>query len=72
MEFKYGTSVTPDDSNDLSATPTKAVLVGSGGDIAVTLEAMADGENVVLKGLNAGEIYPIKTKRIFSTNTTAV
>jgi hypothetical protein len=59
-----GFSVTPADS-DLSA-PTRAVWVGTQGDLRVTL---VSGGDVVLK--NAFGLLPISVKRIWSTNTTA-
>lgn len=57
-------AVTPADS-DLS-TPTRAVWVGTPGDLRVT---MAGGGDVVLKG--ASGLIPIAVKRVWATNTTA-
>ncbi len=59
-----GFSITPADS-DLS-TPTRAVWVGTSGDLRVTF---VNGGDVVIKG--ASGLLPIAVKRVWATNTTA-
>lgn len=70
MIYKSAKSVTPDDSNDLDIAPTKAVYVGSSGDLEVTFEAMEDGDSIVLTSMPVG-VHKLSVKRILSTNTTA-
>lgn len=59
-------AVTLDDSNDLSYV-TKAVHVGTAGDLKVTT---ANGQAVTIKGAVAGW-HKIRVKRIWSTGTAA-
>jgi uncharacterized membrane-anchored protein len=59
-------AVTLDDSNDLSYV-TKAVHVGTAGDLKVTT---VTGLDVVIKGAAAGW-HRIRVKRIWSTGTAA-
>lgn len=60
-------SITPNDSADL-ARPTRAVYVGTSGDLKVT---DISGNTVTLYDLAAGMFHPIRVVRIFSTGTTA-
>lgn len=61
-------SVTPDDSNDLTRSPARALWVGGAGNLNVdTLE----GTTVVITGVAAGTIVPIAVKRVRNTSTTA-
>lgn len=71
MIYKYAEEITPSDSEDLSTKGTEAILVGGAGDLEVTLTGMEDGESVILKDLNAGEIYELDVKRVWNTDTTA-
>jgi len=59
-------AVTPSDSTALKLT--SGIYVGSDGDLAVT-----DNLGVVttLVGVKAGNVYPIRVKKVMSTNTTA-
>lgn len=66
--FSHADAVSLNDNNDLNVTPTKAIYVGSGGSIKVD---MLDGSTVTFKGANAGQIYRLKVKRIYDTDTTA-
>ncbi len=59
-------AVVPSDSSDL-AFLTRAVYVGSGGDLQVT---MADGAVALFKSVSAG-VLPIRCSRVHATNTTA-
>ena len=59
-------SVTPSDTTDLGFT--RAVYVGSTGDVAVT---MVDGTSVVLRSVPTGAVLPIAVSKIKSTGTTA-
>lgn len=65
-------SVTPDNSNDFldsgKVVLCRGVSVGVTGDLAWQ---DADGVSRLAKGLAAGIIHPISTKRILATGTTA-
>jgi hypothetical protein len=61
-------AVTPHDSTDLANT-TRALFVGGAGNISVE---MAGGQSaVVLTGVVAGTILPLRVTRVNSTSTTA-
>lgn len=62
-----GCAVTPDDANDL-AVVTRALYVGSGGDLSV---AMADGTRLIFAAVPAGALRPIRVSRVLATGTTA-
>lgn len=62
-----GFDVVPADGVDL-AQVTRAVMVTTSGDLAVTLKS---GDEIVLPGLTAGVIYPVRVSRIAATGTTA-
>ena len=47
---------------------TRAVYVGSAGDVKVS---MVEGGDVVFAGVNAGTILPIQATKVWSTGTTA-
>lgn len=60
--------VTPDDNVDL-ATASRGFYIGGGGDLTVI---MLDGGNqVTLKGINTGQILPLRVSRVMATGTTA-
>lgn len=61
------TAVTPSDSTDL-AYVSRALYVGSGGNVVVT---MAGGGDVTFVGVPTGGILPIRASRVKATNTTA-
>jgi len=63
--------IAPSDTNDLPNGSTGGIYVGGAGDMVVTFVTMKDGESITLKGLQAGEIYPFRVKRIWATGTTA-
>lgn len=57
-----GFDISPDDANDLAVLP-RAIMVAAGGDIAAVL---MDGTTVVLPSLSAGQVYPIRVRRVLS------
>jgi len=61
-------AVTPNDSTNLKSI-TRALYVGADGNIVV--ECPATGENVIFAGMAGGSIYPIETKKVLSTGTSA-
>jgi len=62
-----GFAVTASDSVDLPRE-TRAVYVGSSGDLSVVL---VDGSTVILAGLLAGSLVPVRATRVKATGTTA-
>ena len=64
---KSAFNVTPDDSADLPHF-TRGVSVNVTGD--VTFDMVGSGDNIVLT-MAAGQIYPLRVKRIRSTGTDA-
>ncbi len=58
--------VTPDDNTDLSVTP-RALLIGTGGDLAVITRG---GQSLTIPNAPAG-VLPVRVKRVLSTGTTA-
>ncbi|MDC9824082.1 hypothetical protein PRN20_10065 [Devosia sp. ZB163] len=64
---RRGFAITASDVADLAAE-TRAVYIGSGGDLAVVLSS---GDEVSFAGLTGGSLLPIRARRIKSTGTTA-
>jgi hypothetical protein len=64
---EHAEAVTPSDATDLLIV-SRALFVGSGGNIAVT---MASGAAVTFTGVISGSILPIRVSRVKSTATTA-
>lgn len=62
-----GFTVTPHDTTDLPE-PTRAVYVGSGGDLTVR---MLTGETLVFSAVLPGSLLPVRVTRIFATGTSA-
>lgn len=58
-----GFSISPDDDTDLGILP-RAIMVATGGDLAVVL---MDGSLVVLPGLAAGIVYPVRVRRVLGS-----
>ncbi len=58
-----GFSISPDDDTDLGVLP-RAIMVAAGGDLAVVL---MDGSPVVLPGLAAGIVYPVRVRRVLGS-----
>ena len=64
----YGAfSITPDDAAPLMQV-TRAVFVGSEGNMVVTL---AHGQTVTLTAVQPGAIYPIRCTHVLQSGTTA-
>lgn len=63
-----GAAVTPDNDNDL-ATPSRALWVGTGGNISLILAD--DSAAITLTNIPDGTLLPVRAKRIRSTSTTA-
>lgn len=61
-------AVTPNDSTDL-ANVSKALWIGGAGNVSII--AADDSSAVLISGVAAGTILPIRAKRVLSTNTTA-
>ena len=59
-------AVTLSDSTELA--PTRALFVGTGGNLKVT---MAYGTDVTFTGVQAGSILPIQVTKVWSTGSTA-
>jgi hypothetical protein len=59
-------AITASDSTEYD--DVRGVYVGVTGDVAVTFE---NGDSVVLVGLAAGTIHPIRAKKILATGTDA-
>lgn len=64
---EHAAAVTPNDSADL-ATRSRAIYVGTGGDVAVV---MAGGEAVTFAGILGGSLLPVRVDRVKATGTTA-
>ncbi|MEP2473678.1 MULTISPECIES: hypothetical protein [Rhodobacterales] len=62
-----GVAVTPSDQDDLDFA-TRALYVGGTGDLAVQL---ISGNNITLRGLQGGNLYPLRVARVLATGTTA-
>lgn len=60
-------AVTPSNSSDLP-TVSRALYVGQGGDLRVT---MADGAKVTFPALPGGAIYPLRVARVHASGTSA-
>lgn len=65
---KSGAAITPHDTNELSFV-TRAIYVGGAGNIVVLLAD--DSSTVTFTGVQAGQLLPIRAKKVLSTNTTA-
>lgn len=62
-----GSVVTP--SNSTVIAGTKALYVGTGGDVAVNF--LDSGTSIVLKNVAQGSILPVRVTKVLSTGTTA-
>lgn len=60
-------AIIPDDANYLSEI-TRAIYVGTGGDVSVIMKS---GETVSFVALNSGAILPIRAARVNATGTSA-
>ncbi|MFD2739610.1 hypothetical protein ACFSUD_08525 [Sulfitobacter aestuarii] len=62
-----GFAITPDDAIDV-ASVTRAIILGTGGDVALRLR---DGDELTLLNLAPGVIYPLRVSRVLASGTTA-
>lgn len=62
-------AITPDDNADLP-TATRSIYVGTGGDLKVDM--VDSGTGVVFKNLPDGALLPIRVKKVYTTDTTAL
>lgn len=60
-------SITPDDGTDL-ALATRGLMVGGTGSVALVTTA---GDTATLTGLQPGQQYAIRIRRVLATGTTA-
>lgn len=60
-------AVTPSDSTDLTYM-ARALFIGTAGNVNVDV---ADGTTVLFSGVQAGQILPVRVKRVRATSTTA-
>jgi hypothetical protein len=64
---EHAAGIVPDDAADLPHV-TRALYVGGAGDVALRLMS---GDEVVLRGLQAGCLIPIRVDRVRASGTTA-
>jgi len=65
-------SVTPSDSTTLAGGVTKALYIGTGGNIAVVMVGDGDTSHAtVFTGVLGGTILPVQAVRVNNTSTTA-
>jgi len=67
---QFAVAVTPSDANDLPFL-TRALWIGGGGAVQVTLLGMPDGSSVVYAGIAAGTRIALQCKRVWAAATTA-
>ena len=61
-------TITPNNTTTFT-TICRAVYVGGAGNL--TIDVADGGTNIAFNGLTAGTIFPVRTKRVYSTGTTA-
>ncbi|MDB5539302.1 MAG: hypothetical protein JWQ89_1029 [Devosia sp.] len=64
---RRGFQITPNDATDFTAE-TRAIYIGSAGDLVVVL---VSGDEVSFVGLSGGALLPVRARRVKSTGTTA-
>lgn len=64
---EHAAEIAPDDAADLPHV-TRALYVGGAGDVALRLMS---GDAVILRGLQAGCLIPIRVDRVLASGTTA-
>jgi len=62
-------AVTPSDTVDLAAGPTRGLYVGAFGN--VTVDMVSGGTGIVFVGVQPGSLLPIQATRVYATGTTA-
>lgn len=65
--IRRGAAITPSDGVDLAAE-TRALYVGSAGDIALVL---VSGDAITFAAVPAGTLLPVRAMRVKATGTTA-
>lgn len=65
--YGHAALVTPADGADI-ATVSTALFIGGAGNVKVTTFG---GETLLLTGLLAGQVLPLRVTRVWSTTTTA-
>lgn len=65
--IRRGAAIVPNDAADLAAE-TRAIYVGSAGDVAVVL---ISGDVLTFAGVPAGTLLPVRAIRVKATGTTA-
>lgn len=65
-----GAIVTPDDTTRLPMV-SRALYVGTGGNLRLQLVDQPEGETVTLENVQAGVFYPLRVAKVLSTGTTA-
>jgi hypothetical protein len=68
VSARYAAVITPANDTDL-ANVTRAVYVGTGGDLEVVMAG--GGNTVVIPGVPSGALLPISVSRIRAASTTA-
>ena len=63
----HGFAIVPNDSTDLGEV-TRALYVGIGGTLTVILQS---GAELVLQGIVAGTLLPLRVRRLKATGTSA-
>jgi hypothetical protein len=61
-------AITPSDSDMVPNAPTRALYIGTGGNLTVDMGA---GRTITLVGVLGGTILPIRVDMVFATGTTA-
>ena len=61
-------AITPSDDTDLDILP-RAIYIGGAGNMKVDMHS--SGTAITFVGLLAGQIIPIRTSRVYATDTTA-
>jgi hypothetical protein len=61
-------AITPSDTTDIPTGPTRAIYVGTGGDISCFDR---DGVACVFKNVPTGTVLPVVTRRVTAANTGA-
>lgn len=72
MPAQDASSITASDS--VSISPTRAVWVGTGGDVKVQMaadKAGTGGDVVIFKNVVNGQLLPLSVVKIYATDTTA-
>jgi hypothetical protein len=64
---EHGAEIVPSDAAPLPHI-TRALYVGGAGDVALRLQG---GSDVVLRGVQAGSLIPMRIERVHSAGTTA-